>query len=526
MADAAALRVQSYFRGYLSRGLYGALRRGAKAAAQDAANRETLRQWVEANVAKHGPQTRYQYTRKAADRLAASQRKRCTTKTPQGHAGVFAWLPPGVALARTAEAGRLLVAARAFGKGDVVFVEAALLSVAAPDDYTDEADDAVHLGLWEREVDAFDALDAVGRRRVLTMHAAAPPPRLAPLLEEFSRRRPADAQKRRRLPLIFSGNALEAGDRFLLPVMGSLIAHGCDASVVREANAAGGVEFVAVRPIACGEALSVDYLGQTLWPRARRREWLRANKGFECACARCQRPDLESSIACPRCVADHGGQWPLPLGGLVAPPAGGDEPFVELAGRLCPAARAGRWVCSGCADHAMSNDELGAIRLPAGAPAGDWQGLAAYADSLGAELLRADPSLFAPDCDRYEAIAQHEAAILMCVGRNHWASYVAPLRRLRGLGEAVASGGYPADAAVSLSRLEAEAEQLWRWIDALLGLQPVSYISPTALTDLARLLGRAGQKSDARKWAARVVAAAPAHSEVYAAAASVELGAS
>ena len=87
----------------------------------------------------------------------------------------------------------------------------------------------------------------------------------------------------------------------------------------------------------------------------------------------------------------------------------------------------------------------------------------------------------------------------MCVGRNHWASYVAPLRRLRGLGAAVASGGYPADAAVSLSRLEAEAEQLWRWIDALLGLQPVSYISPTALTDLARLLGRAGQKSDARK---------------------------
>ena len=79
MAD-AALRIQSYFRGYLSRGLYGALRRGAKAAAQDAANRETLRQWVEANVAKHGPQTRYQYTRKAADRLAASQRKRCTTK--------------------------------------------------------------------------------------------------------------------------------------------------------------------------------------------------------------------------------------------------------------------------------------------------------------------------------------------------------------------------------------------------------------------------------------------------------------
>ena len=65
---------------------------------------------------------------------------------------------------------------------------------------------------------------------------------LAPLLEEFSRRRPADAQKRRRLPLIFSGNALEAGDRFLLPVMGSLIAHGCDASVVREANSAGGVD--------------------------------------------------------------------------------------------------------------------------------------------------------------------------------------------------------------------------------------------------------------------------------------------
>ena len=158
MAGAAALNIQSYFRGYLSRGLYGALRRGAKAAAQDAANRETLRQWVEANVAKHGPQTRYQYTRKAADRLAASQRKRCTTKTPQGHAGVFAWLPPGVALARTAEAGRLLVAARAFGKGDVVFVEAALLSVAAPDDYTDVGDDGVHLGLWEREVDAFDAL--------------------------------------------------------------------------------------------------------------------------------------------------------------------------------------------------------------------------------------------------------------------------------------------------------------------------------------------------------------------------------
>ena len=141
-------------------------------------------------MAKHGPQTRYQYTRKAADRLAASQRKRCTTKTPQGHAGVFAWLPPGVALARTAEAGRLLVAARAFGKGDVVFVEAALLSVAAPDDYTDEAEDAVHLGLWEREIDAFDALDAVGRRRVL---AAAPLPRLAPLLEEFSRR-PADGR--------------------------------------------------------------------------------------------------------------------------------------------------------------------------------------------------------------------------------------------------------------------------------------------------------------------------------------------
>ena len=152
------------------------------------------------------------------------------------------------------------------------------------------------------------------------------------------------------------------------------------------------------------------------------------------------------------------------------------------------------------------------------------QGLAAYADSLGAELLRADPSLFAPDCDRYEAIAQPEAAILMCVGRNTWASYVAPLRRLRGLGEAVASGGYPADAAVSLSRLEAEAEQLWRWIDALLGLQPVSYISPTALTDLARLLGRAGQKSDARKWAARVVAAA--YTSECAGAASVELGAS
>ena len=37
MAEEAALRVQSYFRGYLSRGLYGALRRGAKAAAQEKA---------------------------------------------------------------------------------------------------------------------------------------------------------------------------------------------------------------------------------------------------------------------------------------------------------------------------------------------------------------------------------------------------------------------------------------------------------------------------------------------------------
>ncbi len=113
----------------------------------------------------------------------------------------------------------------------------------------------------------------------------------------------------------------------------------------------------------------------------------------------------------------------------------------------------------------------------------------------------------------------------MCVGRNHWASYVAPLRRLRGLGAAVASGGYPTDAAVSLSRLEAEAEQLWRWIEGL-ELTGVKYIGPPALLDLTELLQRAGQKSDARKWAARVVAAAPAHSEVYAAAASVELGAS
>ena len=228
--------------------------------------------------------------------------------------------------------GRLLVAARAFGKGDVVFVEAALLSVAAPDDYTDEADDAVHLGLWEREIDAFDALDAVGRRRVLTMHAAAPPPRLAPLLEEFGRRRPADAQKRRRLPLIFSGNALEAGDRFLLPVMGSLIAHGCDASVVREANAAGGVEFVAVRPIACGEALSVDYAWGRRCGRARGGASGSARTRASSARARAASGPTSSRRLRARAASPTMEDSGRCRSAQVAPPAGGDA-AVRRAGR-------------------------------------------------------------------------------------------------------------------------------------------------------------------------------------------------
>ena len=143
----------------------------------------------------------------------------------------------------------------------------------------------------------------------------------------------------RRVLLIFNCNAhtCEHGTNALL-VRGCIFNHACDPNAGFSYS---GDEFshVALRPIAAGEALSINYLGDDAAIGAPMRQALIQVKwAFLCACPRCSGPDLCRAIPCLRCHP-RPLEAALPRGGIAYmvphPSHDGAQPSFEWSCRTC-----------------------------------------------------------------------------------------------------------------------------------------------------------------------------------------------
>ena len=94
---------------------------------------------------------------------------------------------------------------------------------------------------------------------------------------------------------------------------GCLFNHSCDPNVVY-VEAAGELAHVALRPIAEGEPLCVNYLGEdAIVATPMRQALLLTKKLFLCACSRCRKAELGRAAPCVHChprplMADGDGQ--------------------------------------------------------------------------------------------------------------------------------------------------------------------------------------------------------------------------
>ena len=394
----AAVVLQRRVRGVLARQKSLHLRRGAKAFAQDDGNRTTLARWAEQQAAKDPKKRANFEVKVAKRLLESQRKRMgaastAGAKSPLATVAVRPWLPAGLDVRYTKGGGRALVATRPFAPGDLVLAEApavvAPLAVPWVVGMSPE-EEAVN---WLNMVCAVAAVeDPQARARIMFgMNREDPSPLLALKLSEFTKKAERKLQAlsgggggaaaalltkeataycgetklspieaARRIPLVFRASAFEAaasnnaaasnafataqqqqrgssggsGSVVVLPIVGSLLQHSCDANCVRifkassSTSSPSAVEFVALRAIASGEILTVDYMGQSsfLWPRDVRRAHLLDTKGFDCACERCdleKRPNCERAVACPFCLPfekrDQGG-FCLPCPPMELPP--------------------------------------------------------------------------------------------------------------------------------------------------------------------------------------------------------------
>mgnify|MGYP001054017835 CR=1 FL=1 len=114
----------------------------------------------------------------------------------------------------------------------------------------------------------------------------------------------------------------------------SLVPHSClpNCNFVTERDR---IYVVAMRPIAAGDALTIDFSPAFYTPTAERQAALQRTQGFQCACPACSgtQPDRCRSFHCPRSVRAHLGlPEPEPAAGSNAPAAGLGSPLGLGAG--------------------------------------------------------------------------------------------------------------------------------------------------------------------------------------------------
>ena len=123
---------------------------------------------------------------------------------------------------------------------------------------------------------------------------------------------------------LFSGDKADLqSDRCALFAMASKVAHSCLPNVTYDSkNAGGSMEYRAIRSIGEGDMITYVYC-DNLWTDSTvaRRKLLHEGKNFTCMCVRCAAPDDTRSMACPR------------MCGSVARPSGITQ---------------GEWSCSKC----------------------------------------------------------------------------------------------------------------------------------------------------------------------------------
>lgn len=411
--------------------------------------------------------------------------------------------PPAALEARHVEGrGGALFATRGFRPGEALLVERPVLVLDTDGlgTYQWDADPADMVPSWRAVCAAAAALPDATRDRVLRMFALDPArlrPEVRDALRDFARAEGdalgVGAPAAERLPLVWSANAADVGEgRVALPVVGSMACHACVPNAVRvpDAPARGDVTFYALRPIAEGEEVCIDYLGGKLWDREQRKERLRVTKQFECACARCARPDREGALVCPRCLPmasrQHGFLLPLEL------PE--DVGFVvrDVGGAKRP------WRCTVCPDP-LEDAEVNSP-LPAQAPARTVLGLAEYACGLAREVELADDVASLPA----DKLAHMLQAALHAVGPNHYATttFAAALLQTR---------GDPAAVQVAWARVSA-------WLAQWANLDAVPFAGADALLAVSKAL-RKRDPDTAADVAASVLAVAPPESGAYLAAA-------
>jgi len=86
---------------------------------------------------------------------------------------------------------------------------------------------------------------------------------------------------------------------------GSKVAHSCHPNATYKISN-GNLEYIAVRPIKEGEAVSISYLGLVYeTPTHVRRKKLYRSRGFLCQCSRCMGLDYARQIHCPNNKTNH-----------------------------------------------------------------------------------------------------------------------------------------------------------------------------------------------------------------------------
>lgn len=114
--------------------------------------------------------------------------------------------------------------------------------------------------------------------------------------------------------------------------------HSCQPNAALRPDADGVMRFLAIRPVAAGDEVTISYLaeGDLLWPTSWRRRRLK-RWAFDCNCPRCAAPDDTRGLRCPSCAS--GTCFPTKRGlwhhaacsRCAAPPAGKELQRAEAA---------------------------------------------------------------------------------------------------------------------------------------------------------------------------------------------------
>ena len=268
--------------------------------------------------------------------------------------------------------GKELYAVRDVKRHEVVLVEVPLLEVRQPEGappYTTDASPDALLEHWNAQLRALALADDACRAAALALFAPAdsllPPVFVETLNAAIAKLAELNdipaSEDARHFVLAFATNAVQHGDRLILPAITSRANHSCvpNATRVVDFPEKGQVTLCAAEPIGEGDAVTLDYTGHRIWGRMKRQAWLKHAKWFTCSCRRCtQRPDFEGALVCPRCLPPSerrgGFQLPHPL------PPGVGCVVREPAPNGAPPS----WVCGACG-LCVSDAELDTPLAPA-----------------------------------------------------------------------------------------------------------------------------------------------------------------